>query len=157
MPSEKSVLNYIHKKTFLDLKAKELLPLYKQKVLEYQKRYTTSDFERIKKDLKKFESLNLLHVKLFDQYCVTSKKSLVTSSDVTEINSIAKCIKSLLLSDTGKKPTDLLSWINPVAGESYDKNQIWLPLEGAVVLCPDNSVVVAIHSFENNLIRGCPR
>lgn len=152
LPSEKSLCNYIHKKTFLNLKIKELLPLYKQKALEYKQRYTTSDFDRIQKDLKKFEALNLLHIKLFEQYCGATKKSLLTPLDFKEIKTIEDGLKSSPFTP-GKKPTDLVDWITPVAGKEDKQNpQKWLPLEGAVVLAPDSGVVSGIYNFENDLI-----
>ncbi len=154
MPSAQSVRNYVHKKTFLDLKTKELLPLYKKKVLEYQKRYATGELERIQKNIKKLEALNLLHLKLFDHFCAnTAKKTWIDSSEITEIKSIENCLKALPLGKTLKKSSNLLSWITPVAGIIDNQSpQIWQPIEGAVVLCPDNGSVAAIHYFENALV-----
>ncbi len=154
MPSAQSVRNYVHKKTFLDLKTKELLPLYKKKVLEYQKRYTTGELERIQKNIKKLEALNLLHLKLFDHFCADiAKKTWIDFSEITEIKSIENCVKALPLVGTSKKSANLLSWITPVAGISDNQSlQTWQPIEGAIVLCPDNGLIAAIHYFENDLV-----
>jgi hypothetical protein len=154
MPSEKAVHNYVRKKTFLDLKTKELLPLYKKKVLEYQKRYTTGELERIQKNLKKLEALNLLHIKLFDQLNIEhAKKSWVEFATLVEIPSLEGCLKTLPFGTTIKKSVNLLSWISPVAGISDNQNlHICQPIEGAVVLCPDDGVVAAINRFENTFV-----
>jgi hypothetical protein len=154
MPSEKAVHNYVRKKTFLDLKTKELLPLYKKKVLEYQKRYTTGELERIHKNLKKLEALNLLHIKLFDQLNIEpAKKSWMELSTIIEIKSLEDHLKTLPLGAIPKKSANLLSWIPPVAGTSDNQNlHICQPIEGAVVLCPDDGVVAAINRFENTFV-----
>ena len=154
MPSAQSVRNYVHKKTFLDLKTKELLPLYKKKVLEYQKRYATGELERIQKSIKKLEALNLLHLKLFDHFCADiAKKTRIDSAEITEIKSIESCLKALPLGKTLKKSANLLSWITPVAGINDNQSpQIWQPIEGAIVLCPDNGTIAAIHYFEKDLV-----
>lgn len=150
IPSEKVVQNYVRKKTFLDLKTKELLPLYKKKVLEYQKLYTTGELERIQKNLKELEALNLLHVELFSQLNIGyDKKSWVDLFEISEIFSIKDCVRSLQVSSFTKKSNRLLSWITPVAGIVDNHNQqVWQPLEGAVVLCPDDGVIAAVHRFE---------
>ncbi len=154
MPTTKAVHNYVRKKTFLDLKTKELLPLYKKKVLEYQKRYTTGELERIQKNIIRLEALNLLHIKLFDQFNIESaKKAWVDFAKILEIKSVEGCLKILPVGIGAKKSTHLLSWITPVAGiRDKDKLQAWQPLEGAVVLCPDDGVVAAINRFENAFV-----
>ena len=155
MPTERAMHNYVRKKTFLDLKTKELLPLYKKKVLKYQKRYATGEFERIQKNIKRLEALNLLHIKLFDQFNIdTAKKSWVDFAKTLKIKSVEDCIINLPVGAIDKKSTNLLSWITPVAGIIRDKDnlQAWQPLEGAIILCPDDGMVAAINCFENAFV-----
>jgi hypothetical protein len=123
-------------------------------VLEYQKRYTTGEIERIQKNIKKLEALNLLHLKLFDQFCAnTAKKTWVNYSEITEIKSIESCVKTLPLGASSKKSANLLNWITPVAGITDNQSpQTWQPIEGAIVLCPDTGSIAAIHYFENDLV-----
>jgi hypothetical protein len=150
MPTEKAMHSYVHKKTFLDLKTKELLPLYKKLVIDYQKKYTTGEIENIKKNINQQEALNLLHTDLFNQSNPDSTKEF---SKIVTITSIENFIKSMPVALINKKNNELLSWITPVAGiRDNDNLQCWQPIDGAVVLCPDNGTVAAIHSFKNAFI-----
>ena len=154
LPSTKAVHNYVRKKTFLSLKTKELLPLYKQYVLEYQKKYASGEFDRIQKFIKQLEALNVLHVKLFEQL----EKGYggahwVDMSNIDNISSIEVCIKKLPVGGMGKKSNHLLNWITPVAGtQETSSKMLWKPLAGAIVLCPDVGTVTSIGGLEGAIV-----
>lgn len=153
LPSERAVRNYVRKKTFLNLKTKELVPLYKRYVQEYQKKYTSGEFERIQKLVKQLEALNVLHIKLFEQLEQEyGKKHWIDIEKASEIKSIQQSVKNLPVSSTGKKLRHLLNWITPVAGLREDFSKaIWKPLAGAIVLSPDAGVVALIGRLNGSL------
>lgn len=143
LPSERAVHNYVRKKTFLFLKTRELIPLYKKYAHEYQKKYANVGFEKAQKRIKQLEELNTFHLKLFEQFKKTQKIKYWTEKPKMEkIFSVYDCIKKLPVRNS--KSTHLLNWITPVAGikESASKT-VWAPLEGAVILCPDAGIVAA--------------
>lgn len=153
LPSERAVHNYVRKKTFLTLKTKELIPLYKKYVQEYQKKYANVEFEKNKKLIKQLEALNILHLKLFEQLKQTQKiKYWTEKQKIEEIPSIPNYIKKLPARNTSKS-TYQLNWIAPVAGikESASKT-VWAPLEGAIILCPDAGIVTAIGRLEDSIV-----
>ncbi len=154
LPSTKAVHNYVRKKTFLTLKTKELMPLYKKYVHEYQKKYANGEFERIQKFIKQLEALNVLHVKLFEELEQEhGKKHWIDTSKIDDISSIQTCVKKLPVGIAGKKSNYLLNWITPVAGikESSSKT-IWKPLAGAIILCPDAGIVTSIGRLEGAIV-----
>ncbi len=154
LPSTKAVHNYVRKKTFLTLKTKELMPLYKQYVLEYQKKYGRGEFERIQKSIKQLEALNVLHVKLFEQLQQEYKNiRWVDSSKMDDISSIEAHIKKLPIGEVGKKSSHLLNWITPVAGiQETSSKMLWKPLAGSLVLSPDAGAVTSIGRLEGAIV-----
>lgn len=154
LPSTKAVHNYVRKKTFLTLKTKELMPLYKQYVQEYQKKYTCGEFERIQKFIKQLEALNVLHIKLFEQLGQEHKNiHWVDISKIEEIHSIEAYIKKLPVGGMGKKSSHLLNWITPVAGiQEASSKKLWKPLAGALVLSPDTGTVTSIGRLEDAIV-----
>ncbi len=154
LPSEKMVHNYVRKKTFLTLKTKELMPLYKKHVHEYQKKYASGEFERIQKFIKQLEALNVLHVKLFEQLKQEHGKThWIDMSKIDVIPSIEACVKKLPVGDIGKKSSHLLNWITPVAGiKEISSKMLWKPLAGALVLSPDAGIVTSIGRLEDAIV-----
>jgi hypothetical protein len=154
LPSEKAVYNYVRKKTFLALKTKELVPLYKKYVQGYQKKYASGEFERIQKLIKQLEALNVLHGKLFEQHSQAyGIKHWTDTPKIREISSIHHWVKKLPVGNASKKLSNLLNWVTPVAGirESSSKT-IWRPLAGAIVLCPDAGIVTLIGRLERDIV-----
>lgn len=154
LPSTKAVHNYVRKKTFLTLKTRELMPLYKQYVLDYQKKYACGEFERIQKFIKQLEALNVLHLKLFEQLEQEHKNiHWVDNSKIDEISSIEAHIKKLPEGGIGKKTNHLLNWITPVAGiQETPSKMTWKPLAGALVLSPDVGTVTSIGRLEGAIV-----
>lgn len=152
LPSEMAVHNYVRKKTFITLKTRELIPLYKKYAQEYQKKYANIEFEKNQKLIKELEALNILHLKLFEQLKQTQKLKYWTNKPkVEDISSIQDWIKQLPTRNTNSNY--LLNWITPVAGikESPSKT-VWSPLESAVILCPDAGIVTAIGRLESSIV-----
>jgi hypothetical protein len=154
LPSEKAVYNYVRKKTFLALKTKELVPLYTKYAQEYQKKYASGNFERIQKQIKQLEALNVLHVKLFEQNCQShGLKYWTDTSKISEISSIQHCVKKLPVGPANNKSNHLLNWITPVAGIREDPlKTIWAPLAGAIVLCPDSGTISSIGLLGGSIV-----
>jgi hypothetical protein len=154
LPSTKAVHNYVRKKTFLTLKTKELMPLYKQYVLEYQKKYASGEFDRVQKFIKQLEALNVLHIKLFEQLEQEhGNRHWVDISKIDDISSIESCIKKLPVDSIGKKSNHLLNWITPVAGiQESSSKMLWKPLAGALVLSPDVGIVTSIGRLNGAIV-----
>lgn len=154
LPSTKTVHNYVRKKTFLALKTKELMPLYKQYVSEYQKKYASGEFDRIQKLIKQLEALNVLHVKLFEQLEQEHGNTRwIDISKIDDISSIESCIKKLPIGSIGKTSNHLLNWITPVAGvQESSPKMLWKPLAGAIALSPDAGVVMSIGRLNDAIV-----
>lgn len=154
LPSTKTVHNYVRKKTFLALKTKELMPLYKQYVLEYQKKYASGEFDRIQKFIKQLEALNVLHVKLFEQLGQEHGNiHWIDISKIDDISSIEASIKKLPVGSIGKQSNHLLNWITPVAGIQENSSKMsWKPLPGALVLSPDIGIVMSVGRLNGAIV-----
>ncbi len=130
------------------------MPLYTRYAQEYQKKYACGDFERIQKSIKQLETLNVLHIKLFEKNSQShGLKCWSDTSKINEISSIQSCIKKLPVGTTSHKENYLLNWITPVAG--IRKNPLkttWTPLAGAIVLCPDNGTISSIGLLNGGIV-----
>ena len=93
LPSKNAVINYVRKKTFLNLKTDQLLPIYKRYVKDYQKKYGSGEFDRLQKKVKHLEALNLLHMKLFEQQeSEHGKKDWINKENLEKVSSMQSFI-----------------------------------------------------------------
>lgn len=150
LPSKTAMHNYVRKKTFLNLKSKELFPLYKKYVEQYQKKYANGEFERLNKNLKQLEALNSLHLKLFQQLNqqYSSKKQL-DETKINDIESIGAHVKVLAAEKIYRQTNHQLNWISPVAGIQESSSEfIWKPIARGIILCPDRGTVKSIVRYK---------
>lgn len=149
LPSECAVHNFVRKQTFLTLKLKELIPSYKKHANEYQKKYGKLETLNNQKQIISLEELNHLHLKFFNELKKTQKILITTTTEV--ILSINKWIKKQPIKIIDK-PNILPNWIPPAAGIKLSPSQtVWIPIENAVVLCPDIGIVTAIGIFNDSV------
>lgn len=152
MPSKNALHNYVRKKTFLNLKTKELLPLYKNHLIAYQKKYGSEKFILLQKNITRLEELNLKHTKVFkeleERFNIDERKS---KKPIVEVTSIETVLSGIAATKKINRANKNLSWINPVAGIKVNTNEaVWKPLAGAIVVCPDQGTVVAIAKLKES-------
>ncbi|MCE2715798.1 MAG: hypothetical protein ACK4V2_01710 [Pseudomonadota bacterium] len=151
LPSECAVHNYVRKKTFLILKLKELMPIYKKYAEKYKEKYAKLNTSSNRKKIKELEKLNDLYLKSFDDFKLMNRNP-INIMTAEKISSLQKSIKNQPFR-TIKKSSSLLSWITPVAGIKQSQDfTIWSPLENAVILCPDSGIVTLIGVLGNSLV-----
>lgn len=149
-PSECAVHNYVRKKTFITLKLKELLPLYKNHALEYQKKYAPLEKFDHQKQIEELEERHSFYLKKFKE--IKAKHKISTEIKAIEkVSSIHAWVKKQPFHKI-QKSSRFLNWITPVAGIKPSSSQAtWSPLENAVILCPDIGVVTAIGELSHSI------
>jgi hypothetical protein len=152
LPTTNAVREYLRKKTFLQLKTKEIIPLYRAAANSHQLKCSSANMEKKIKQFHQLEALNSLHVKLFEEILQNSGKSLRQIDLSNKRDSVAIEKSKKLVSASKIKSLDGdLDWVSPVAGESEVKNKIisWRQLlDKSIVIAPGSGLVTFIGEFE---------
>lgn len=153
LPTTNAVREYLRKKTFLQLKTKEIIPIYRAVANSYQLKCTNAHVEKKIKQLKQFEALNILHAKLFEESLQNNSKQLLKFDKSKRVDSIAAVSKKFLKSIKLKASDQDWNWSNPVAGTFEIRNNavFWhSSLDKNIVLAPTGGVVTFVGEFESN-------
>ena len=97
LPTTEAVREYLRKKTFLQIKTKEIIPIYHSIVTDYQAKAIGNQLHKKVKNLQQLEALNILHEKLFEEALHNnSKYSLVAIDDTKNVIHGLKLLKSIV-------------------------------------------------------------
>lgn len=146
LPATEAIREYLRKKTFLQIKTKEIIPIYRSMVTGYNAKAIGNQLHKKAKKLQQLESLNMLHEKLFEEALqnnsklslavIDSKKTSDSWVEVAKTNTVNKL----------ETAYEGLSWSYPVAGDCIIKNKVvlWQSLSKSIVMAPVSGEVTFI-------------
>lgn len=146
LPTTEAVREYLRKKTFLQIKTKEIIPIYRSMVAGYNTRSISNQLHKKTKNLQQLEALNMLHEKLFEEALQNnSKLILAVIDDKKTSNSWHEVTKTNTVNKL-QTFSDGLSWDDLAAGDHVIRNKavLWQPLAKAIVLAPISGEITFI-------------
>lgn len=150
-PSVASIRDFLKKKFFIQLKTKQILPLYQSKALEYQKHNLYLKIEKEMKNLTELHALNDLIYSLFEQY-ISQNKLPKKINEETNLP-IEKIVKNFC-EEKIKNEKFNFNIIHPLVCEykARENKIVYYPGLKSLIISPKSGKIKFLGNFENKLM-----
>lgn len=141
IPKLSDMRYYLRNKIFLELKTKEIVPLFKERNIEYQQNNFSSIIEKKMKNLIHLNALNDLQYRIFEQ----KADDLMAGESCENINLSFEELLSVVTDDRGIY-NNFLSLSYPVAGafKAEKHKLVFYPALCSLVLSPQSGKVIFV-------------
>ncbi len=146
LPATQSIREYLRKKTFLQIKTQEIIPIYRSMVADYKSKAIGSHLHKKAKNLQQLQALNVLNEKLFEELLQNNSMRSLVEIDFNQKSDSWLAVAKLNHSTKLQNVHEGLSWIHPVIGDCLRKNKVilWNPLSKAIVMAPVSGEITFI-------------